>query len=93
MKFLTMPVNTAIWRYYDVKSVGNDEYIGGVIISEKTRPPKLNLHDKLKVLRNNFNNDVDASNCQIHGFLWSSRKLRAIGPDETRLTERKFYHT
>ena len=43
MKFLTMPVNTAIWRHYDVKSVGNDEYIGGVIISEKTRPPAPSL--------------------------------------------------
>ena len=43
MKFLTMSVNTAIWRHYDVKSVGDDEYIGGVIISEKTRfpPPSL----------------------------------------------------
>ena len=43
MKFLTMPVNTAIWRHYDVKSVRNDEYIGGVIISEKTRPPPPSL--------------------------------------------------
>ena len=29
--------------HYDVKSVGNDEYIGGVMISEKTRPPPPSL--------------------------------------------------
>ena len=46
MKFLSMPVNTAIWRHYDVKSVGNDEYIGGVIISDP--PPLHSSHGKLK---------------------------------------------
>ena len=30
---------TPLWR----QSVGNDEYIGGVIISEKTRPPPPSL--------------------------------------------------
>ena len=41
MKVLSMPINTAIWRHYDVKSVGNDEYIGGVNISNPPPPPLL----------------------------------------------------
>ena len=32
--------------HYDVKSVGNDEYIGGVMISEKTRPPPPSLNSQ-----------------------------------------------
>lgn len=76
-KFLTMPVNTAIWRHYDVRSVGNNEYIGGAIISEKTRPVPLPLHSSHRKLKKT---GLDRVTICLSGFAkrYLSRRLNDL---------------